>query len=150
MPNHEVIINDIRARLESDPRIPHPGEVAVSEREGTVTLRGTVRSLHQRRSAVQIAKSTRRVRAVEDELRVDPRDHHEDEELRGAALRALMSNAGVPADRIEATVANGWLTLKGEVKHQSESDAAFEAVCRLHEVGGITNKITVVTTGVDG
>ena len=150
MPNDEVIINDIRARLESDPRIGHPGEVAVSEREGTVTLRGTVRSLHQRRSAVQIAKSTRRVRAVEDELRVDPRDHFQDDEIRGAALRALMSNPGVPADRIDATVADGWLTLKGEVKHQYESDAAFEAVSGLPEVDRITNKITVITAGIDG
>jgi osmotically-inducible protein OsmY len=150
MPNDEVIVDEIRARLESDPRIPHPGEVAVSERNGTVRLRGTVRSVHQRRAAVQIAKSTRQVSAVEDELWVDPRDHWPDEEIRGAALRALMSSADVPADRIEVTVADGWLTLKGEVQHQYETDAAFEAVRGLSGVGGITNKITVITAGLDG
>ena len=46
----------------------------------------------------------------------------------------------MPADRIEATVANGWLTLKGEVKHQSQSDAVLDAVCRLPGIGGIMNK----------
>jgi osmotically-inducible protein OsmY len=86
----QVIADEIRATLNSDPRIHNSAEVAVSEKAGTVTLRGTVRSLHQRRTAVEIARSVRRVRAVEDELRVDPRDHWRDEELRGAALQALM------------------------------------------------------------
>ena len=60
-----------------------------------------------------------------------------------------MSSDEVPADRIDVIVANGWLTLKGEVEHQSENNAAFEIVCRL-PVGGITNEIKVVTAGVDG
>jgi osmotically-inducible protein OsmY len=119
--------------------------VAVSERAGTVTLRGTVRSLRQRLIAVGVAKSTRGVRAVEDELVVDPRDHSDDDEIRGAALQALMSRPHVPDDQIEVRVANGWLTLSGQVKHQSESNAAFEAVSGL--TSGITNRIHVVTAG---
>jgi osmotically-inducible protein OsmY len=73
-----------------------------------------------------------------------------DHELRGLALHALMSNDDVPADRIDATVTDGWLTLKGEVKHQSESDAAFDAVRGVPGIGGITNKIVVITAGIDG
>jgi hypothetical protein len=96
MSNDQVIVDEIRATLESDPRIHNPAELAVSEKAGTVTLRGTVRSLHQRRTAVEIASSVRGVRGVEDQLRVDPRDHWTDEELRGAALQALMSDDSVP------------------------------------------------------
>ena len=40
--------------------------------------------------------------------------------------------------------------LKSEVKHPAEHNAAFEAVCRLPEVGGITNEIKVITAGIDG
>jgi osmotically-inducible protein OsmY len=58
-----------------------------------------------------------------------------------------MSNDAVPADRIDVTVANGWLTLKGEVKHQHENDAAFESVSALSGVGGIANEIKVITAG---
>jgi osmotically-inducible protein OsmY len=36
-------------------------------------------------------------------------------------------------------------TLKGQVRHQDESDAAFEDVSGLEGVGGITNEIKVVT-----
>ncbi len=149
MVNDRVIIEEIRAALARDPRIVHPAEVAVAEREGTVTLRGTVRSLHQRRTAVEIAKSVPGVRAVDDELRLDPRDHSRDDELRGSALQALMSDDGVP-DRVDVSVANAWLTLKGEVKHQRESDAAFKAVSGIPGVGGITNTIKVVSAGADG
>jgi osmotically-inducible protein OsmY len=146
MPDTQIV-DAIRARYERDPRIHHAAQLAVSERAGTVTLRGTVRSLHQRRVALDIAKSVRGVRAVEDELVVDPRDLSIDDETRGAALQALMSRPDVPADMIDVRVADGWLTLSGQVKRQSESNAAFEAVSGLPRVGGITNKIQVITAG---
>jgi osmotically-inducible protein OsmY len=146
MPDTQVV-DAIRARYARDRRIQHPSQLAVSERAGTVTLRGTVRSLHQRRVAVDIAKSMRGVRAVEDELIVDPRDRSVDDEIRGVALQALMSSPDVPADMIDVRVADGWLTLSGQVKHQSDSNAAFEAVSGLPRVGGMTNKIQVITAG---
>jgi osmotically-inducible protein OsmY len=148
--NDDTIIGEIHAALERHPDFSHPAAVAVSSRHGTVTLRGTVGSPHQRQAAVKIARSVAGVHDVEDELSFDPRDHTDDDELRGLALQALMSDGRVPADRIEATVANRWLTLKGEVKQQSQSDAAFDAVRRLPGIGGITNKIVVITAGMDG
>jgi osmotically-inducible protein OsmY len=150
MPTDHLIIEDIRAALVSDPHLHNPKEIAVSEAAGTVTLRGKVRSLHQRRMAIEIAKSARGVHAVEDELRVDPRDLWEDDELRGAALQALIDDDGVPEERIEVGVSAGWITLRGAVKRQEESNAAFSAVSGLAGVGGITNRIEVVTAGVDG
>jgi osmotically-inducible protein OsmY len=146
MPSNHVI-DDIRTRYAGDPRLPHPAEVAVSEKAGTVTLRGTVRSPRQRRAAVEIAGSVRGVRRVCDELVIDPRDHYDDDELRGTALQALMASPDVPEDMIDVRVASGWLTLSGQVKHQHQSSAAFEVVTRLPGVGGITNKIQVVTAG---
>jgi len=148
MSNEQAIVDEIRARLADDHRAAHPQAIAISEQGGTVTLRGSVSSPHERHAAVQIAQSVCGVHGVTDELHVDVRDHWEDNEIRGAALQALISNPDVPDDRIELTAAYGWLTLKGEVKHQSESDAAFEAVRRLPGVGGITNRITVTTAGI--
>jgi osmotically-inducible protein OsmY len=147
MSNENLIADAIRATLQRDDRIPHPAEVAVSERHGTVTLRGSVGTPHQRRAIVKIARAVPGVLSVEDELSLDPRDRWQDNEVRGKALQALMSTDAVPADRIDVTVANGWLTLKGEVKHQYENDAAFESVSALPGVGGITNEITVISAG---
>jgi osmotically-inducible protein OsmY len=144
------ITDAARAALDGDSRLAHPAEVAVSSRAGTVTLRGTVRSLHQRRVAAEIAKSVSGARDVVNELRVEPRDHYPDDDVRGAALQALMSSSSVPGDVIDVHVANGWVTLKGEVKRQSESDSAFESVSALPGVGGITNEIKVITAGMAG
>jgi osmotically-inducible protein OsmY len=147
MVDDSTIIEDIQTRYVRDDRIPHPAEIAVSSQHGDVTLRGTVGSVPQLRAAVQIAKTARGVRRVDNELSLDPRDRWEDAELRGTALQALMADGAVPADHIEVHVTDAWLTLKGEVKHQHENDAAFEAVSRLTGIGGITNEIKVVTAG---
>ena len=144
------IIHEDRAKLDKNSHIPHPKEIAISEREGDVTLRGNVGDFRQRKAAVEAAKSVRGVRAVEDQLTVDLRDRWGDGEIRGAALQALMSSDAVPADRVDVKVDAGWLTLKGEVKHQYDSDAAFAAVSSVPGVGGITNVIKVITAGVDG
>jgi osmotically-inducible protein OsmY len=143
------IIDEIRAALDSEPRLHNPSEIAVDERAGTVTLRGTVRSMNQRRVAIEVAKTVRGVRRVYDGLRIDPRDHWDDDQLRGAALQALIRSAEVPADQIDVEVRAGWLTLKGQVKHQSASGAAFDVVSRLAGVGGITNEIKVVSPSRD-
>jgi len=147
MPNDKTIVDAVRAALASDAHLRNPAEAAVPAQAGTVMLRGTVRSLHQRRLAIETAKSVRGVHRGMDAIVIDPRDHWEDAELRGAALQALMANADVPADKVDVTAADGWLTLKGRFKHQSDSDAAFAAVSGLPVVGGITNRIEVVTAG---
>ena len=148
MTSNQTIIEEIRAAYACDHRLPHPAAIAVTEHGGTVTLRGTVGNPHQLRAAAEIAKSVRRVRRLDNELTLDPRDRWPDGEIRGAALQTLMSSEDIPADHIEVKVTNGWLTLKGEVKHQEDSDAAFAAVSNVKGIGGITNEIKVVTAGI--
>ena len=148
MANDPVIIESTRDALARDERIAHAEEIAVAEREGRVTLRGTVRSVHQRRTAVEIVRSVPGVLAVDDQLRLDPRDYSRDDEIRGTALQALILDDGVP-DEVDVKVVSGWLTLKGQVKHQRESDAAFAAASGVPGVGGITNEITVVSPSAD-
>ncbi len=143
MSREKTITERIRTRFEHNDHIHHPAAIALGERGGTVTLRGTVATPRQRDTAVHVARSIPGVTFVNDELVLDPRDRAEDAEIRGAALQALMSN-DVLAEHVDVTVRDGWLALKGEVKHQTDSDAAFDAVCRLPGVGGITNEIKVV------
>lgn len=149
MSNTEIA-DAVRTTIDRDPRLRHASEVAVSEREGTVTLRGSVSSFRQRHAAVQIARSVPGVRDVVDELTIDVQDRFQDDQIRGAALQMLIWDPDVPDERIDVKVKDGWLTLKGEVRHQHESDAAFEDVSRLRGVGGITNEIKVITAGLGG
>ena len=138
--------DDIRASLLDDPRIPDPSEIAVLAEDGVVTLRGTVGSFKQRRAAVSDARSADQDYDVRDELNVRLLDEwaREDADIRGIVLQILMWDVEVPAEAIDVKVSEGWVTLKGTVTYQFESDAAFEDVASLYGVVGITNEIKVV------
>jgi osmotically-inducible protein OsmY len=145
VPHDPQLEEDVRAALARDPHLAEEA-IAVSGAAGSVTLRGTVSNPKHRRAAIEAARSVPGVESVYDLVKVrlrpgDPRD----DKLRGAALRSLISDARVPDDYVDVHVDAGWVTLKGEVRHQSESDAAFEDVAGLEDVGGVTNAIKVVT-----
>jgi len=137
---------EIISRLELDPRIPAPDEIAVSASDGGVTLRGTVGSFAQRRAAVDDTRKTPGVEDVVDDLQVRLLDEYkrEDAEIRGAALQALMWDVEVLSEAIDVKVDGGWVTLTGQVDYQFESDNAFDDVASLTGVTGVTNEIEVV------
>jgi osmotically-inducible protein OsmY len=131
--------------LDLDPRIPSPIEIAVSADGGAVTLRGTVERFSQRRAAVQDAKRIDDVYEVDDQLKVNllGADRREDDEIRGVALQALIWDTEVPSDTVDVSVQDGWITLKGDVSYQFQSDAAYDDVASLYGVYGVTNEIKV-------
>lgn len=141
------VAGDVRSALDHDSRIPHAAQIAVSADEiGTVTLRGTVGSPQQKHAAREDAATVAGVFEVLDqlEIRLSESRHRHDDTLRGRALQALMSDASIPAERIQVMVQGGWVTLKGEVTHRSQRSQAFEEVSRLPEVTGVKNEIRVV------
>lgn len=137
--------DDVRTAIAHDSRILDPIDIAVSGDGGIVTLRGNVGSFKQRRAAVEDARAIAGVYEVIDELVVRLRDDVWDDEIRGAAMQSLIWDSEVPADVIDVKVSAGWVTLTGTVDHQFQSDAAYDAVATIRGVGGITNKIEVVT-----
>jgi osmotically-inducible protein OsmY len=142
----EQVRDLVRAVLESDPRLPHADEVAVDADGVIVTLRGTVGTFAQLRAAVADARRVPGVTDVYDELdvRLLNDDRRKDAEIRGAALGRLVWDAELPGEDLDVHVKDGWVTLKGDVEHQYQSDAAFDDVARLHGVTGVTNEIKVV------
>jgi osmotically-inducible protein OsmY len=143
---NDRIIDDVRTELATDPRLPYSDEIAVEAFGDTVTLRGTVGSFAQQRAAVADARRTRGVVDVYDELEVRllGDDRRKDAEIRGAALQRLAWDSGIPGDYLDADVRDGWVTLKGDVDFQFQSDLAFDDVAGLHGVTGVTNEIRVV------
>ena len=133
------------ANLDLDPRIPDSLEIAVAEDDGIVTLRGTVESFSQRRAVAQDAKNVEGVYDLDNQLKVSltGADRREDDEIRGAALQNLIWDVDVPSDFVDVKVDDGWVTLKGDVSYQFQSDAAYDDVASLYGVLGITNEITV-------
>ena len=131
--------------MNHDPRLPDSAEIAVSVADGVVTLRGTVETFSQRRAAADDAKQIEGVYEVDDQLKVNllGADRREDDEIRGVALQALIWDTEVPSDALDVHVEDGWITLKGDVSFQFQSDAAYDDVAALYGVYGVTNEIKV-------
>jgi osmotically-inducible protein OsmY len=133
------------ARLTDDARVGDSAEIAVAGDGGIITLRGTVERFSQRRAAELDARSVEGVYEVINRLKVNllGADRREDDEIRGAALQGLIWDVEVPSDSVDLKVQDGWVTLKGDVSYQFESDAAYADVSRLYGVAGVTNEIRV-------
>jgi osmotically-inducible protein OsmY len=142
----DQIEDEVRRALMDDPRLPYPDEIAIDSWVDSVTLRGTVGSFAQQRAAVADARRTRGVVDVYDELQVRllDRDKREDAEIRGAALQRLIWDPELLAEYLDVHVKDGWVTLKGEVDRQYQSDKAFDHAAGLYGVTGVTNEIKVI------
>jgi osmotically-inducible protein OsmY len=137
--------DEVIGSLALDPRIPESTEIAVSADEGIVTLRGTVESFGQRRAATEDTRKVDGVYEIDDQLKVNllGGDRRDDDEIRGAALQILIWDTEVPSDVVDVKVDDGWVTLKGDVSYQFQSNATYDDVATLYGVVGVTNEIRV-------
>ncbi|SCF44316.1 BON domain-containing protein [Micromonospora mirobrigensis] len=138
------IQNDVLDELTWEPRVS-PHEIGVTVAEGVVTLTGWVDSYARKWAAERAAHRVARVRAVANDLtvRLHPAAERTDADLALAVERTLEWDAFVPVERIEVTVAAGWVTLRGDVDWEYQRRAAERTVGRLTGVRGVSNGIAV-------
>ena len=130
--------------LEWDPAL-NAARIGVTVADGVVTLMGTVETFAEKQHAESAALRVKNVKAVAEEIEVRlPFDvRHDDPEIASAATDRLAWNVSVPRDAVKVTVANGWVTLSGDVHWRFQHDAAAEAIRTLWGVTGVSNQITV-------
>ena len=68
-------------------------------------------------------------------------DRREDDEIRAAALQALIRDSEVPTESIDVRVRDGWVTLTGYVEYEPQRIAAYDHVATLDGVMGISSEI---------
>jgi osmotically-inducible protein OsmY len=138
------IQTDVLAELKWEPRV-QPNEIGVAVKNGVVTLTGVVNSYSKRWAAEEAAHRVRGVKAVANdiEVRLSTDNQKTDADIAAAAVRALQWDAFVPVDKLDVTVSNGWVTMKGEIEWQYQKQDAERVVRRLTGVTGVTNLITV-------
>lgn len=140
----EDIQRDVLEELTWDIRV-RPNEIGVVVKDGIVTLTGWVDSYLNKTAAQEDAHRVSGVRAVANdiEVRLPGSAERTDTDLARAALNALKWDAGIPTDKIDITVSQGWMTLKGAVDHFFQKRDAERAIERLSGVRGISNLLTV-------
>ena len=138
------IQKDIVAELKWDPSL-RDDDVAVSVRDGVVTLAGFVDSFSDKWKAERIAGQVKGVKAIANdvEVRLPSSSARTDPEIARAVLENLKWNVNVPDDRIKVKVSNGWVTLEGDVDWYYQKEAAENAVRDTVGVKGVTNMISI-------
>lgn len=147
MKSDNELKREIAAELEFDPSIRH-GDIAVSVRDGVVTLAGTVDTYVQRGTAQRAVERVKGVRAIANDLVVALPSENvlSDSALAHAVADALAWDVEVPRDRVRVAVAEGGVTLTGAVDWEYQRRAAERCVRNLRGVKTLTNRITVEET----
>src|SRR5690348_17015081 len=115
---------DVGDELFWDPKVDSAA-IAVSADGGTITLRGTVGSLREKREAKKAAQRVFGVTSVDNQLKVKllNDERRADADLRGDVLQALMLDSLVPAT-VDAKVEDGFVSLTGTADYQYQRDEA--------------------------
>jgi len=140
----EEIRSEVIEELKWDPRI-QSNEIGVAAKDGVVTLTGWVDSYLKKVAAEEAAHRVPSVKAVANdiEVRLPGFAERTDADLAAAVVNALKWDAAIPADKVDVTVSQGWVTLKGEVEYYFQKIDAERAARRIAGVKGVTNLITV-------
>ncbi|MEV4542818.1 BON domain-containing protein [Micromonospora echinaurantiaca] len=138
------IQRDVLEELAWDVRV-QPNDIGVTVRDGVVTLTGWVDSTAAKWAAERCAQRVRGVRVVADdvEVRLPGSAERTDEDIAIAVSRALEWDSFVPAERLDVTVANGWVMLRGTVEFGWQRRTAEHEIRRLRGVRGVTNLVDV-------
>ncbi len=135
---------DVLQELKFEPSID-ASDIGVTAKDGIVSLTGNAKNYAEKYAAVHAAERVAGVRAVTDEMKVDlPSTHvRNDQDIAKAALNALEWDVWVPSKQIKVKVADGWITLEGEVDYKYQQAAAEIAVRNLIGVKGVANLISL-------
>ena len=114
----------------------------VSVHDGLVTLSGRVESLMDKRRASSVAKRTRDVQAVLNQLIVQASDRS-DEEIRDDVVMRLRANDSLDRPEIAVAVNQGEVAITGEVDSLAEKRLAEIAAAGVRGVTSLQNQLTV-------
>ena len=144
MRSDSEIERDVREELKWDPDL-NADDIAVSVKNGVVTLAGFVPSYSDRLEAEAAAKRVAGVLAVANDLevRLPAIDQRPDPDIARDAVAALKAELPISYDRIKVIVKDGWITLEGAVEWQYQKTTAENAVRKEKGVKGVTNVIRV-------
>jgi osmotically-inducible protein OsmY len=144
MKSDEEIERDVRDELKWDPDLD-ADDIAVSVKNGVVTLAGFVPSYSDKFEAEAAAKRVAGVLAVANDLevRLPAIDQRPDPDIARDAVAALKTQLPISYDRIKIIVKNGWVYLEGSAEWQYQKTTAEIAVRKVKGVKGVTNSIAL-------
>ena len=142
---------DVLAELRYEPSVKGR-DIQVAAKDGTVTLNGCVASFSEKWDAMRATKRVAGVNAIADDIEVRLPDslRRTDIDLATAASQQIAWSANLPPGAVMVTVADGGITLDGEVEWWYQKNAAANAVQFLAGVTSLANQIAITPKLVPG
>ena len=144
MKSDRDIERDVRDELQWDPDLDAT-DIAVSVKDGVVTLTGFVKSYTDKYESEAAAKRVAGVAGVANDLevRMPSVDERPDPEIARDAVSSIKGQLPISSERIKVIVKNGWVTLEGQVEWQYQKNTAENAVRRIKGVKRVSNLIVL-------
>jgi osmotically-inducible protein OsmY len=140
----DVLRKEVIEAIKWEPLL-HSNKIDVSVQDGIVSLNGNVENYAQKSEARDALKNILGVKAIVDDLKVEPHFSAvtSDKEIAALVIKALRENWAVPDHRIKVTVQEGWVTLEGILHWNFQRKAAENAIRYLQGVRGVIDKIKI-------
>ncbi len=143
MNSDEEIRRDVEAELRWSPQL-NAADIAVKVNGGEVTLSGFTHSYYEKYQADSVARRVKGVVAVANDIQVTLTNAAPtDPEIARAALMALQYAVPFTRGEIKPTVAQGRVSLEGDVEWHFQREDAEAAMRHLAGVISVTNCIRV-------
>jgi osmotically-inducible protein OsmY len=140
---NKLLAADVSDELDYDPQVDN-SRIQVSANDGVVTLTGSVPSLYQADRAGDDARFVGGTTGIDNQLLVGSiGEAINDDELAVAIKASLDSDNLVPKGAVAADVIAGYATLKGQVRHRYQRQAAEHAARRIDGVLGLTDQVSI-------
>lgn len=138
------LYEDVIDELDFEPGIDAT-HIGVTVEKGVVALTGHVPSYAQKMAAEQAVWRLKCVKglAMEIDVRLAGDRKVNDDQIAQRAVDILAWSAWVPEDSVKVKVADGWVTLSGQVEWNHLRKAAEFEVRKLSGVKGVLNHITL-------
>lgn len=136
--------HDVTAELSWDPVIK-PSTIGVAVKDGVVTVSGHLDTYAQKRAVEKALKRVQGVKALALELDVKLAANHKrnDTDIAEAAEHALKWQALLPANDLRVTVANGFVTVEGQLDWEYQRRSVDHVLRNLKGVTWLNNLITI-------
>ena len=132
-------------------------DIHVETSNNDVTLTGQVPTVEDKRVAEEVARSTKGVANVVNNLQVDPKmlaataakQYITDLEIKAAVLASILNNPDLKTQQLKVEVNNGEVKLSGSVQtatQKTSAEAAARAVTNVRKVESQALAVTQVTT----
>lgn len=138
------IKRDVEDELRWDPDVDST-DIAVTVKNGVVTLAGFSRSYSDKLEAETAAKRVAWVVGLANdiEVRLPNIDQRPDPDIARDAIEALKYRVPTVSQQIKVLARDGWVTLEGEVEWEFQRSMAERAARRVRGVKGVTNSVQI-------